>query len=78
MMAYDPKRATPAVQTVVAAFISSLAEGGYDGSIYSAESDCRKRLEQLGCRRDYIDAALAFAHTLGDDDWKRSAGLHTR
>ena len=78
MVAYDPRRATPSVQTAVATFISHLVGGGYDGSIYSAESDCRKRLERLGCPPDYIDSALAFAHTLGDDDWKRNTGLHDR
>jgi hypothetical protein len=68
---YDPRRATTSVQSAVAMYISHLLQGGYDGSIYSAESACRKRLTQLGCSHDYIDSALAFAHALSDDDWKR-------
>jgi hypothetical protein len=71
MAEYNPRRATPSVQAEVAEYISHLAQGGYDGSIYSAESDCRKRLQQLGCSQTYIDAALTFAHTIGDNDWKR-------
>ena len=71
MAEYNPRRATPSVQAEVAIYISHLVQGGYDGSIYSAESDCRKRLEQLGCSQAYIDSALTFAHTIGDDDWKK-------
>jgi hypothetical protein len=71
MAEYNPRRATPPVQAEVAIYISHLVQGGYDGSIYSAESDCRKRLEQLGCSQAYIDSALMFAHTFGNDDWKR-------
>ncbi len=78
MAAYDPRRATPSVQTVVATFISHLVRGGYDGSIYTAESDCRMQLRKLGCPHDYIDSALEFAHTLGDNDWKRSTGPNDR
>jgi hypothetical protein len=71
MAEYIPRLATPSVQAEVAIYISHLVQGGYDGSIYSAESGCRKRLEQLGCSQAYIESALAFAHTIGDDDWKR-------
>ena len=78
MAIYNPRRATPPVQTAVAVYISHLVQGGYDGSIYSAESECRKRLEQLGCSHEYIDSALAFAHTLGDNDWKRRTGVQDR
>ena len=78
MAVYDPRRATTPVQTAVATFISHLVGGGYDGSIYSAESDCRKRLQQLGCPHDYIDSALEFAQTLGDNQWKRSSGPNDR
>jgi hypothetical protein len=78
MAVYDPRRATTSVQTVVATFISHLVGGGYDGSIYSAETDCRKRLQQLGCPHDYIDSALEFAQTLGDSPWKRSSGPNDR
>jgi hypothetical protein len=73
MAEYDPRRATPSVQTEVAVYISYLLQGGYGGSIYSAESSCRKRLEQLGCSSAYIDSALTFARTFGDKDWKRKS-----
>jgi hypothetical protein len=75
MAEYDPRRATPSVQSEVAIYISYLLQGGYDGSIYSAESDCRKRLEQLGCSNAYIDSAVTFAHTFGDNDWKKKSKL---
>jgi hypothetical protein len=73
MAEYNPRRATPSVQAEVAEYISHLVQGGYDGSIYSAESACRKRLQQLGCSQTYIDAALTFAHTIADNDWKRKS-----
>ena len=73
MAEYNPRQATPSVQSEVAIYISHLLQGGYNGSIYSAEFDCRKRLERLGCSQSYIDSALMFAHTFGDDDRKRKA-----